>query len=145
MRLQERIKIDDKEYTIRELTVEEIINLFSSSGQSGSSNSQDERKVISTISNIFGDSGYVHNFLKLAMPGTELKDLVKLAPSELAQLWEKVQEVNSHFFGLTKKLDLGKTMLNSAKEILSYFSKHAVSLSREAMDQEFSSSDTPSF
>jgi hypothetical protein len=144
MRLQERIKIDDKEYTINELTVEEIIKLLSLKTDDGSNPNPQEEKITSVIGSIFGSSGYIKEFLNLAMPGTKLSDLIKLAPSEINQIWEKVQEVNNHFFDLTRKLEVNKILLVSAKEILNHFSSYAVVLSKEAMDQEFSVSDIPS-
>lgn len=146
MRLQKSMKIDDNEYTIRELTVQEIIDLFSNTESAGGSNQPtlEEGKVSSIIGQVFGGTGYLKAFLKIAMPGTELLDLVKLAPSELMTLWEAVKEVNTHFFVIAQRLELGEIITKSAIEVIKSFSKYAVALSKEAMEEEFGNTDTPS-
>jgi hypothetical protein len=146
MRLQQGIKIDDKEYTIRELTVEEIIDLFSNKESSSGSNQtkKEENRIEMVIGQVFGGGQYLSNFLKIALPETELSELIKLAPSELMKIWEKVKEVNSYFFELAQKLNLGQLLTETVKQILTEFSKYAVVLSKEAMEEEFSNTDTPS-
>jgi len=147
MRLTERIKIDDKEYTVRELTVEEIINLFSSQPSSNDSNPTErsiEKKVENVIGDFFDGGGYLSTFLKLAMPGTTLGDLIKLAPSELMQIWEKVKEVNKYFFDLAQTLELGKQLTKAGRELLENFSQLAVSLSKRVMEKEYLDMDIPS-
>lgn len=144
MRLQNSIKIDDKEYTIRELTVREIIDVFSKNeSEDGSNHTPEEGKIAMAVGQMFGGAGYLTRFLELAMPGTSLTDLVKLAPSELNKIWEVMKETNTYFFDLAQKLDLGETMVAAIKEVLKNFSTYAVSLSKQAMDQEFSNTDTP--
>lgn len=145
MRLSKSIKIDDKEYTVRELTVGEIIDLFSKSeSDDGDNPTKDESQITMILGQIFGGAGYLKRFMKIALPGTEPHDLIKLAPSEINTIWEAVKEVNSHFFEIAQKLELGKTLTESAVEIITTFSKYAVALSNQAMEEEFSSTDTPS-
>jgi len=148
MRLQKSMKIDDKEYTAKELTVEEIIDLLT--GSLGGSNSQpetaeekaDEIKLTKVIDNVFGDSGKLKEFMSLALPGTSVSDLLKLAPSEINKIWEMLREVNSHFFDLAQKMELPATLLGMAKDLLTDFSSHAVDLSKRVMEEEFSNTGT---
>lgn len=142
MRLQERIKLDDKEYTINELTVEEIIGLFSRTEQSieGSNQTTEEKTeeiaVLAAFSSLFANGGVVmKSFMDLAMPGTSLQDLIKLAPSELAEIMEAMKRVNKYFFDLAQKLELGNLLLGAVKEVLQSFSEYAVALSKEAIEE----------
>jgi hypothetical protein len=148
MRLQKSIKIDDKEYTIRELTVEEIINLISKSNKSDDDGNPNESKTenhfTSILGQVLGTRGYIVEFLDIALPGTKVADLMKLAPSELMTLWDLIKEGNSHFFGVAQKLNLGETLMASVREIIMHFSTYAVSLSKQAMDEEFLDMATPS-
>lgn len=145
MRLSKSIKIDDKEYTVRELTVEEIIKLFSTTEPDDGNQSQkkkEEKRLVSLVGQVFGGHSYMTRFLEIAMPGTKIEALLKLAPSELAQIWNVLKEVNSHFFEMAQKLELGEQMILALKEILTDFSRLAVALSREAMEEEFSNTGT---
>lgn len=148
MRLQKSIKLEgsSKEYTVRELTVKEIMDLLSGSDD-GSNHTEEEdedlKALSGLVSNLLGDTGYVKRFLSIAMPGTKITDLLELAPSELMQIWGVVKEVNSHFFELAQKLEIPERLLGIAQNILTDFSEHAADLSKQAM-WEYSNMDIPS-
>jgi len=147
MRLQKSIKIDNKEYTAKELTVKEILDLLS--GSVGGSNSQkseetqQEKQLVQILGDFFGETGQLRQFMDIALPNTKITDLIELAPSEIKEIWDIVKEVNTHFFEVAQKMEIPQTLLGMAKELLTDFSQHAVVLSKRAMEEEFSNTDIP--
>jgi hypothetical protein len=140
MRLQSSIKIDEKEYNVRELTVKEIIQIFSGTVLSDKSNlSEKEEKeeidAFAIIDDFIGDSGILKSFIALAIPNVKIKDLIELAPSELMKIWDKIKEVNPHFFVLAQQLRLGEMLTSATIEVLRSFLNQAVSLSKLVMEK----------
>lgn len=139
MRLRATVKIDKKEYTVKELTVREIIDLISNY----ESNDDKPNPSAAGAKALLGITPFVEKIIALSIEGAELKDLFELAPSELAMIYEEFKEINSYFFEAAQRLELGKQVEMIVKEILKDFSQYALSLSKQVM-QESGIMDTPS-
>lgn len=122
MRKIKTIKIDEREITVRELTVKQIMGIFDNAGQTGSD--------ANDLAGILKD--------KMALvTDLTLDDIVTMAPSELQQVWGAVKEVNTAFFELAQAAGLGQTIdkiLAQLREaLLSDFSSLFASSLRQAM------------
>jgi hypothetical protein len=93
MRKIKQIKIDDREITIKELRVKDIKAVFN------------------------GESTTLLDHLPL-VTNLSATDIDDLAPSELAIIWESVQEVNASFLALMEKSGLMKSIEATAMQLL---------------------------
>jgi len=93
MRKIKQIKIDDREITIKELRVKDIKAVFN------------------------GESATLLDHLPL-VTNLSAADIDDLAPSELAIIWESVQEVNASFLALMEKSGLMKSIEATAMQLL---------------------------
>ena len=91
MRKREIVKIDDKEITVKELTVREILDVFN-----GLSEASSPQEIL------LGD------LPKLTDASAE--DLVSMAPSDLETLVEAAKRVNASFFKIAQRAGLGKIL-----------------------------------
>jgi len=92
MRKVEKFKIDDREITVKELTVQEILDLFSDFEK------EDETLFLDQIRRV----------MTLAVAGLSFDECKALAPSELKLVYEKFREVNAVFFDIAGLLGLGR-------------------------------------
>lgn len=99
MRKQEPMKIDNKEITVRELTVREILEVAEL--KSIASNNE---LTLSLFKKEFG------NYLPKAITGIEFDELLDLAPSELKEIYDKFLELNSVFFDVARSAGLGELL-----------------------------------
>ena len=119
-------KIDDKEYTIKELTIKQIMDLLDSGvnvekvgqgnkdvkkpvGKSGLK--EDIQEYVSAISKI----------INMTADGFGVDDLMLLAPSEVMVLWVAFKEVNNDFLSILEKLgvlEMLKEVKESIREVL---------------------------
>jgi hypothetical protein len=149
MRRRSVVKLDDTEYTVKELTVKEIIELFSSSqfDGGGSTSSNAPKKGLGKFlidPELFGIGFFFKNLLTLTIAEpVKVEDLMKYAPSELNQLYEAFREVNSHFFDLAQTLKLGETVRKMVEGLSRDFSLLAADLSKQVI-KESSITDIPS-
>jgi len=98
MRKRETIKIDDKEITIKELTVKQIIEIGEKVANPG------EAKAGLSDFDMIKDAFKEH--LALGVEGIAFDDLVELAPSELKTIYEKFKEVNGVFFEVAEQVGI---------------------------------------
>jgi hypothetical protein len=99
MRQRKSVKIDDKEYTVKELSVQDMLEIAGAATAS-------TRTVV-------GIQELIAAHLPKASDVT-MDDLKKMTPSEIKILWEAFREVNSVFFGLTDSVGL-TAMLSDLK------------------------------
>jgi len=127
MRKSKIIKIDDKEITVKELRVKDILSVFDMAGQKG----------------IDDWSKQIETFLPKITTGISIEDLKKMAPSEIKQIVDAVKEVNNDFLAVARTLGLGKLIGDLKKTILNDFSG-LLADSLEAVTQTFGNMDIPS-
>ncbi|MBW1666845.1 MAG: hypothetical protein JRJ66_02100 [Deltaproteobacteria bacterium] len=99
MRKRKTIKIDDREFTVKELTVKEILEILDEAGGSGS----DEGGPIDQIQDL---KALVEKHLVKATDA-KIDDFKGMAPSEIKQIVDAFREVNSVFFDAAQRLGLG--------------------------------------
>lgn len=93
MRKFKAIKIDDREFTIRELTVKDVWSLK-------------DNKV---------GTGDLEQLVAASCPELTMETALSMAPSELKTLWEAFKEVNADFLGVMAFLGLDKTIVGIMK------------------------------
>lgn len=130
-RKREVVKIDDKEYTIDELTVGEIIDItqgsvfFSSSLKGdgvGNNESEKDGGFGSEISGIMSDLKRVMDTCCDFGPD----DLIKLTPSQIREIYEGFKKVNSDFLSSLKALGVAEALISIRDVALNRFSKMLV-------------------
>ena len=132
MRIRKTVKIDDREYVIRELTVREIINLFQETIDKASEAGAEKTTDIT----FFKEE--VERFLKIAVEGGfKTEDLMDMAPSEIDLLFQEFKEVNEVFFRIARSVGIEKTVMKMLDElralILKDFSERLVISSKLAI------------
>ncbi len=144
MRKQETVKIDKQEFTIKELTVQEIIELTENNsffvskslegveeqGKQGSAKAK--RKKGSEQS----DLGRIRKDVDAVMSKCcdfKFDNLKELAPSEIRILYDVFISVNSDFLEMLKVLGLDNILIAIKDALLSNFSKLLVTSLRMAM------------
>ena len=100
MRLIKTVKIDDKEITVKELTVRQIWQL-AKSGEDTKDADPLERMDM---------------FLGLTCSGIDREEMMDLAPSEIRQLLTVFEEVNKDFLDIIKKMGLGDLVTAEIKK-----------------------------
>jgi hypothetical protein len=97
MRQRKTIKIDDKEITVKELTVREIISI----GDNVTNQiKEDSRDGINVLKDLLA----VH--FPLGFDNLNLDDLLDMAPSEIDKIYQAFREVNQVFFQVAKQAGL---------------------------------------
>lgn len=119
MRKREIIKIDEKEITIKEMTIKEIMGIMNNFTQTGETNLNSFRKQIDDILPLVTD--------------ITLDDILKMAPSEAKLVYEKIKEVNSVFFEMAESLGMIKVLGNLKDSIVGDFSSLVVDSLKQGM------------
>ena len=104
MRKRNVIKIDDKEITVKELTVKEIISI-------GNKLTSESKEGFDSIKAVFGEH------FAVGIEGISFPELWDLAPSELDQIYKAFKEVNHVFFQVARQAGLIE-MIETIKEAL---------------------------
>ena len=126
MRIRKPIKIDDREYVIRELTVREIINLFQEATENAS---KVDGEADNTGLDFFRNEA--ERLINLAFEGTHKpEDFIDMAPSELDSIYQKFREVNEVFFRIALSVGIEKILDELREVILSDFSALLVGSSK---------------
>ena len=99
----------DKPYTVNELSIREIISLIQNDVVQG----QD----IESLKQVFTD------VLLPMCTNVSLDELMDMAPSEIKQLWDKFQEMNSVFFDVAQKMGIAEIWEDLKKGVIADFSK----------------------
>ena len=132
MRKKTTVTIDNKKYEIKELTVEEIIQLGQSNkffGTSNSDNGVEENPKNDSVKDSVEDFDMLKSDIEAIMDAScdfKMSDLRKLAPSEINLLFEAFKEVNSDFFGWLKVLGIAELLDQIRAALLQNFSKMLV-------------------
>jgi len=96
MRKRDTLKIDEREITVKELTVREILEIAELKNTGG------ERDLtLAVFKEEFG------NYLPKAIEGVNLDEMLEMAPSELKAIYDKFKEVNTVFFDIAREAGLG--------------------------------------
>ena len=106
MRKQKTIKIDDKEITIRELRIKDILEIIDNIGEESFSDIQ----------------GQIETFLP-RVTDIKMGDLRDMAPSEIMGIYDAFREVNRDFFDIARSAGLDKFLANLKASILKDFSE----------------------
>lgn len=94
MRKIKTVKIDDKEFTVKELTVQQVWDLKNSGEK---------------------DSSEIERLAALCCPELTTEVAMSMAPSELKQLWTLFKEVNADFLELAAFLGIDKAVMEAVK------------------------------
>lgn len=137
MKLSQTKKIDDKEYKLSELTVQQIITLVNDA----SFYKKEEEKKPESIEEISEElvvngildqiEGFnlvkkdLENMMKLCCDFT-LQDMIKLAPSEIEQLITVFKEVNKPFLSVLTSLKIPEVLKDMWDVFLTNFLKRLV-------------------
>ena len=104
MRKTKIIKINDREITVKELTVSQIIKIMDSS----------DDPDINDIDMLFPDR-LPSSALVMSL-GMKIEALTKYAPSEIESMLDAVEEINPTFAGLIQRLaNVGRAALAAKK------------------------------
>ncbi len=120
MRKTETFKIEgyEKSFTVKELTVKEIISLTSSDLLGGDASIASlkenfETRLLPICSNI------------------EMSDLAEMAPSEIVHIWDKFKSVNSDFFEIARKAGLDSILTKLKEALIADFSSYVADSSKQ--------------
>lgn len=122
-----RIEGYDKQIVVTELSVRQIMNLF-------------QFQDLENIESWSSISQYVQEKILPATTNLSLDELLDFTPTELKQVWDKVKEVNSTFFGLTRAPIIKKVLEEAVPRLRDAFGDSVadlsklVTLTRENMD-----------
>lgn len=110
------VEIDEKKYTVKELTIAEIIDLtensifFSDTLKEKETDEQREpmtrKEQVKELMSMFTDVGKV---MEISCDFT-VGDLKKLTPSQVREIYDKWREVNSDFFEIVKVLGVTEAL-----------------------------------
>lgn len=112
MRQRKVIKIDEKEITIKEMTIKEIMGIVTDFTEMETTGIEDFKQQINKILPMVSD--------------ISLEEILKLAPSEAKEIYDIVREVNAVFFDMAEKIGLQKILGNLKNSIVSDFSSLVV-------------------
>lgn len=141
-RKREVVKIDDKEYTIKELTVGEIIDLTQGSvffsgplkgvGDKPAKGEKEKKSnggLQEEISSVMKDLERIMNTCCDFGP----KDLVELTPSQIREVYEGFKKVNADFLSSLKALGVAEALVSIRDVALNRFSKMLVTSLKQDM------------
>lgn len=150
MRQTKDVEIDKRVYTVRELTVKEIIGVFQRHDEKVLKEKEEEESTDGTDTT--GSIGFLKSelqeMLNLALEkGKEgevytMNDFIDMAPSDLKIIYDTFREVNEVFFDIARQLGAGKIVEDMIAQIrMSFSGVLASSLSRGML--ESSNTDIP--
>jgi len=146
MRQTKDVEIDKRVYTVRELTVKEIIGVFERHDES--KKKEDTTDSTDTTGSIGFLKSELQEMLNLALEkgkeGEEytMDDFIDMAPSDLKLIYDTFKEVNKVFFDIARQLGAGGIVEDMIAQIrMSFSGVLAASLSRGML--ESSTTDTP--
>lgn len=139
MRQTKDVEIDKRVYTVRELTVKEIIGVFERHDESVLKKKEESTDAGDTDTT--GSIGFLKSelqeMLNLALEkgkeGEEytMDHFIDFAPSDLKLLYDTFREVNQVFFDIARQLGAGKIVEDMIAQIrISFSGVLATSLSR---------------
>lgn len=96
MRIRKTIKLDDREITVKELTVKEILDV----GNRLADQDKDSSVTLDSIREA------LDQHLSLGVEGVTVADLMEMAPSEIDTIYQAFKEVNKVFFAVAQQAGL---------------------------------------
>ncbi len=148
MRKTKDVEIDKRVYTVRELTVKEIIGIFERHDEKILKEKEESTDDTDTTGSIGFLRSELQDMLNLGLEkGKEgevytMDDFIDMAPSDLKLLYDTFKEVNQVFFDIARQLGAGKIVEDMITQIRISFSGALVSsLSRGML--ESSTMDIP--
>lgn len=112
MRKRKIVKIDDREITIKELTVREIIKLGDKLGDLDKGDtSEKEGTTLEVIKESLG------KHLSMGVEGVTIEDMIDMAPSDLDAMYHAFKEVNKVFFVVAQQAGIAD-LLRSVKDTI---------------------------
>lgn len=113
------------DFVVKELTVQEIINLINMGSKKKKEGEEDGDQSFTTLRSQIED-----HFLPLCT-NLKLASLLKMAPSDIEEVWNHFQEVNKVFFALARKAGLTEVLDNLKDSLVQDYSKLLASLSSQ--------------
>lgn len=124
---------DPREFTIKELTIEQIIELSQTSSLFGGNKEGENEKpaqdpaTVMAMQNIpilghLKDLGFELEKVMKSTCDFSLEDLKPLAPSEVKEVWNGFKEVNQDFLEVLEKLGLTKAFELMVEKVSNSFS-----------------------
>lgn len=116
MRQRKTIKLDDREVTVKELTVKEILDIGNRIADQGTGTEGEGKSDNLSLDAI---KGALDKHMGLAVEGVTVTDLMEMAPSEIDQIYQAFKEVNKVFFALAHQAglqDLVRTLQEAIKK-----------------------------
>lgn len=104
----------EKSFTVKELTVKQIIDLMQKDVQDTS---------------LAGLKDQFLNFLPVAS-NIKLDELIEMPPSDIKLIWDKFREINSTFFAVSQQVGLGNLLEDLKRAIIEDFGKLLVASSK---------------
>lgn len=142
IRITKTIKIGNREFTVQELTVREIINLVSGSvfyrepvgdgGNEADVKTDGEESVVdwSLFKEFSGIGTDLEKMMSISCVDFKLEDLIDMAPSSIRKVVDAFNEVNNDFLSVLKALGVAEALSEIRDAALSRFSKMLVTLSK---------------
>jgi len=140
-RIRKVIKIDDTEITVKELTVDEILQV----GEIITSlpGGEDDKGEVSGADDVAPDTvlpttitsvkDILDKHLSMAVDGITMAELTKLAPSDLQKIYTAWREVNAVFFVVAQQAGLTDLLRTIKEAVQKDFLSSLVGLSRLAI------------
>lgn len=116
MKQRKVAKIDDKEITLKELSVKDLLYVCHRTGWVGTISGIDFEKDF----NNYKSMSIVGVILKLSSD-ISIKELLVLAPSEIKKLYDIFVEINEVTFSVAKYLGVGNIMEDVKRDLVSTF------------------------
>ncbi|OPX37522.1 MAG: hypothetical protein B1H12_04695 [Desulfobacteraceae bacterium 4484_190.2] len=101
MRKTKKIRVDNKEITVKELTVRELLSFFE----------EGETLSLETLGRL----------LEVAADGLDMEGLKDMAPGDIKLVWEGFREVNAVFFDTARALGVDEAVAGIRKSLVSDF------------------------
>lgn len=108
MRVRKTIKIDEKEITLKEFRVKDVIDILKDASPDAQAGNGDIVETIKKLLPICSDM--------------TVEDLFAMAPSEIKQVYEAFKEANAVFFEVAQSLGLGSIVQELKNSIRKEFS-----------------------
>ena len=102
MRETKTIKIDDREITVKELRIGEILEFWNEVWETQGISIPEIQKIVDKL-------------LPVIAPELTLEKMRAMAPSELRVVWDAFREVNSDFFEVVRPEDIGRILTELKK------------------------------
>lgn len=145
MRVRTEVKIDDKEFVVRELTIREIIDFFQGAMENArKAETQEKKEPVSDTEAFDWLKEEMETLMKLSLEGNHTVDeLYSMAPSELKKLYNAFEEANQVFFDIAARTGVVRILEALKDSIMSDFSGVLASSLKQGMGKQSLITGTP--